>query len=104
MSAGLTISKTGAVLALVYVVLAIWVVVSERTSPGGGGWISLNGMASFLVTFPVSMPLEMLGARPDYQKTLDIGAAILVCAALVYFLGAGLVWLARQLFTPGPDS
>jgi hypothetical protein len=80
------------------------VVVSERTSTGGGGWISLNGMASFLITFPVSAPLEMMGARPDYQKTIDMGAAILACAVLVYFIGAGLGWLARQMFTAGPDS
>ena len=94
----MAISKTGAVLALVYIAVAIWVVVSERTSPPGGGWISLNGMASFLITFPVSAPLELMGMRPDYQKTVDTGAAILACAVLVYFVGAGLGWLARQMF------
>ena len=102
--AGFTISKTGAALALIYVAIAIWVVVSERTSPPGGNWISLNGMGSYLITLPVSAPLEMVGTRPDYQKTLEIGAAILVCVALVYFIGAGLGWLARQIFTAGPDS
>jgi hypothetical protein len=100
----MAISKAGAALALIYIAIAMWVVVSERTSTGGGGWISLNGMASFLITFPVSAPLEMMGARPDYQKTIDMGAAILACAVLVYFIGAGLGWLARQMFTAGPDS
>lgn len=100
----MTISRAGAALALVYLAVAIFVVVSERTSTGGGGWISLNGMASFLITFPVSAPLEMMGARPDYQKTIDMSAAILACAVLVYFLGAGLGWLVRQMFTAGPDS
>lgn len=94
----MALSKTGLGLAILYIAFAAWVVFSERTSPPGGGWISLNGMASFLVTFPVSAPMEMMGARPDYHKTLDIGAAILACAVLVYCLGAGLEWLARQMF------
>jgi len=100
----MAMSKTGAVLALVYVAVAIWVVVSERTGSGSGGWISLNGMGSFLITFPVSAPLEIMGMRPDYQKTFDIGAAILACAVLVYFIGAGLEWLVRQMFAGRPDS
>jgi hypothetical protein len=100
----MTLSKFGVVLALVYAAFAIWVVFSERTSPPGGGWISLSGMASYLVTLPVSLPMELIGAKPDYQKTFEIGAAILACAVLVYFIGAGLEWIVRQMFMPGPDS
>lgn len=101
----MTISKFGAVIALIYIAIAIWVVFTERTSSGGGNWISLNGMGSFLITFPVSMPLEMVGARPDYQKTFDMGVAILVCAILVYYVGAGLDWFVRLLISlPGGDS
>lgn len=96
------LSKVGLVLAAIYIAIAVWVVISERTSPGGG-WISLNGMASFLITFPVSAPLEIMGARPDYQKNIDIGGAVLVCAALVYFVGAGLDWVVAQMLR-GPDS
>jgi len=99
-----SLSKVGLVFAVIYIAIAVWVVFSERTSPSGGGWISLNGMASFLITFPVSAPLEIMGARPDYQKTFDMTAAILVCAVLVYFVGAGLEWIVRQAFMPGPDS
>ena len=94
----MTISKTGAVIALIYVAIAVWVVFTERTSPPGGNWISLDGMGSYLITLPVSAPMEMLGARPDYKKTLDMGAAILACGALVYFVGAGVEWLVRQIF------
>lgn len=100
----MTLSKFGLVVAVIYIALAIWVVVSERTSTGGGGWISLNGMASYIITMPVSMPMEMLGARPDYQKTFDMAAAILICAGLVYFVGAGLEWFVRQLFGAGPEG
>ncbi|MBK8837685.1 MAG: hypothetical protein IPO30_03025 [Hyphomonadaceae bacterium] len=99
-----SLSKVGLVLAIIYILLAVWVVFTERTSPSGGGWISLNGMASFLITFPVSMPLEIIGARPNYQKTFDMAAAILVCAALVYFVGAGVEWLVRLALTPDADS
>ena len=102
--AGFTISKVGAALAVIYVAIAFLVVVSERTSPSGGNWISLNGMGSLLITLPVSAPLEMMGVRLDYQKTLEIGSAILACAVLVYLIGAGLGWLARQIFAAGPDS
>jgi heme/copper-type cytochrome/quinol oxidase subunit 4 len=104
MIGGIALSKVGLVLAVIYIALAIWVVFTERTSSGGGGWISLNGMASYIITMPVSMPMEMLGARPDYQKTFDMAAAILICGVLVYFIGAGLEWFVRQLFGPGPDS
>lgn len=104
MIAGLAVSKVGVVLALIYAAIAIWVVFTERTGPSGGGWISPNGMASYLITLPVSLPMEVLGARPDYQKTFDMAAAILVCAALVYLVGAGLEWFVRQLFGVGRDS
>ena len=103
MIGGFSLSKLGAVLALAYAAFAIWVVFTERATPGGG-WINLNGMASYLVTLPVSAPMEMLGARPDYQKTFDMTAAILVCAALVYLAGAGLEWLVRLLVSAGRDS
>lgn len=98
-----TASRIGLVLAAIYIAIAVWVVISERSSPGGGNWISLNGMASFLVTFPVSAPLEILGSKPDYQKNVDIGGAILACAVLAYFVGAGVDWLIGQMLR-GPDS
>jgi hypothetical protein len=94
----MTISKTGAVIALIYVAIAVWVVFTERTSPPGGDWISLDGMGSYLITLPVSAPMEMIGARPDYKNTLDMGAAILGCGVLVYLAGAGAEWLVRQIF------
>ncbi len=85
------------VLALVYIAFAVWVVFSERTSPPGGGWISLSGMASYIVTIPVSLPMEMLGAKPDYQKTVDIGAAH------PRLRGAGLLRRRRPRVARTPD-
>jgi hypothetical protein len=93
-------STCGAVLAFLYVVLATCVVLSDRKG-GGGGWISLSGMASFLITFPVSLAGELLGMKPDFRRNLDMAFAIIVCAGLVYLLGAGLGKLARLMFSGG---
>jgi hypothetical protein len=91
------LSRFGAVLAVLYLVFAIWVLVTERTTQAGG-WINLNGMATYLVTFPVSLPLEAIGMRPDYKKTLDMVLTIGSCTVLVYFIGAGASAMVRFLF------
>jgi hypothetical protein len=91
------ISRFGALLAALYAIGAILVVAGERTPGGGGGWISLAGMASYLATIPVSLPFEMLGQKLDYRRNLDMGFAILVCSALVYLVGAGFAWIIGQI-------
>lgn len=93
---GFTHSKAGFVAALIYAAFAIWVVVSERTQ-SAGGWISLSGMATWIVTFPVSAPFEALGMRPDYRKNVDMAVTIAVCALLVYCVTAGAAWLVRAV-------
>ena len=90
-------SLFGAILAVIYIAVAIYAVHDDRTTQGGG-WISLNGMATAIVTFPVTLLGEMLGMKPDYRRNLDMVFAIGMCAMLVYFLGAGLAKLARALF------
>ena len=92
-------STFGAVLALLYLVAAIWIVLGERKGGSGGGWISLTGMASYLATFPVSVVGEFLGAKPDFRRNLDMGFALMVCTALVYLTGAGIGKLARLIFS-----
>ncbi len=93
-------SVFGAVVAIVYLVVAVVAVVSDRRE-SGGGWISLRGMGAFLVTFPVSCLGEAIGLKPDYRRNSDMAFAIGVCMVLVYFLGAGIARLARALFGPG---
>ena len=92
-------SWTGTALALGYSAFATWVVFTERTAVPGGGWISLKGMGSYIVTLPVSAPLEWLGGKPDYRKTWDMAVAILLCATIVYAAGAIVEWLVRMAFT-----
>ncbi len=97
MNAWSAISKFGAVLAVLYLAVAIWIVRQDRQSRGGG-WITLNGMASSLITLPVSVIGEKLGARPDYRRNVDMTFAIGVCTVLLYFTGAGLGKLAHFIF------
>jgi hypothetical protein len=79
----------GAVLAVGYATLAAIVVWQERRSPSGD-WISLKGMGSYLITFPVSFAGEQLGHKLDYRRNLDMFFAIGVCAICVYLVGAGI--------------
>lgn len=83
-------SITGGIASLLYTVAAIFVVYQERHGSSGGGWISLSGMASWLVTAPVSLPFELLGAKLDFRSNVHMAFAILVCAALVYGVGLGV--------------
>ncbi|MEP7210228.1 MAG: hypothetical protein ABI740_05265 [Alphaproteobacteria bacterium] len=91
------ISRFGAVLAALYAVGAILVVASERAPGHGGDWISLTGMASYLATIPVSLPLDLLGQKLDYKRNIDMGFAILFCSALVYLVGAAVAWIIGQI-------
>lgn len=94
-------SVFGAVLAALYIVFATGIILSDRKG-GGGNWISLSGLASFLITFPVSALGELLNMKLDFRRNIDMGFAVLVCALMVYLAGAGLGWLAKVIFSPGP--
>ncbi len=94
-------SLFGAVLAALYIAVAIFAVASDRTSSGGGGWITLKGMGTAIITLPITFLGEALGMKPDYRRNADMAFAIGACALLVYFAGAGLAWGARVLFRDG---
>ena len=103
MPAWLPLSRFGAVLAMIYLAVAIWVLIQDRTTTGGG-WISLNGMSTYIVTMPVSAPFELLGYKLDFRRNLDMAVAISGCTLLVYLAGAGLAWLAGMMISPGPKK
>ncbi len=92
------VSRFGALLAAVYAVFAVMIVAADRAPGAGGGWISLAGMSSYLVTTPVSLPFEMFGQKLDFKRNLDMGFAILGCSLLVYLIGAGVAWLISLIF------
>lgn len=90
-------SKTGLVAAAVYLCLAAGVLIYDFATSSGGGWISLRTLVPYLVTLPVSAPLEKLGLLPDLTRWSNVGALMLICAVIIYKLGE---WLGG-LFTSG---
>lgn len=90
-------SVFGAILAVIYIAVAIYAVHDDRTAQGGG-WISLRGIATSIVTLPASILGAAFGMKPDYRRNLDMVFAIGVSALVVYFVGAGLAKLARTIF------
>ena len=84
----LTKSTTGLVLALIYVGLAAYVIHGDRSAQGGGGF--LRGLISRIVVAPVSAVVEGVGSRLNYQSNLQMGAAVLLTAFGIYWLGFGI--------------
>jgi ABC-type transport system involved in cytochrome c biogenesis permease subunit len=80
-------SRFGALLALIYIVVAMFVVRADRRDTSGG-WITLRGVLAYIVTLPVSAVGEKLRMTPDYRRNTDMAFAIIVCAGIVYLLGA----------------
>lgn len=99
-------SPFGALLAVVYLVLACWVALHELRHTGGG-WINLRGMGTTIVTAPSQATfgyvLRALGVpRVNYSEPGALGLSqlalhILVTAGVVYVLGAGIQRGARWL-------
>ncbi|MBL8753955.1 MAG: hypothetical protein JNK15_11715 [Planctomycetes bacterium] len=79
----------GAGVATVYVAFAIHVIRCDRT-PHRGGWISLNGLLSLLVTLPVAWLSEKCGRRLDHRKNLDMLVGVLGTALLLAAVAAAL--------------
>ena len=92
---------------LLYIAAAAYVIWDDRTHTGGG-WISLNGMTSYLVSLPVCGFLDaLLGVRLDYRRNLDMAFAVLATATIVYFALFGAATLLQTIFTspaPPPPS
>jgi hypothetical protein len=86
-------------LTLVYVAFAIFIVWQDRNSHGGG-WISLDGMISYLITFPVSAFFDaLLSFRLDHRRNLDMAFAILGTATCIYFALFGAATLLHTMFS-----
>lgn len=67
----------------IYVAGALCVIILDSQS-GSGGWISLRNIGAFLVTFPVSAPLSMMGMEPNLGNPVICGLMVLLTAVLVY--------------------
>lgn len=88
-------STTGLILAVVYIGFAVCVICDDRRAQGG----ILRGLISRIVVAPVSAVLESVGSRLNYQSNLQMGAAVLLTAILLYWVGFGLGKGAQALLT-----
>jgi len=96
-------SMVGAVFSVLYVAIAIVLVAIDRKETGGG-WITLHGMGSYLITLPISYLGEQLGMRPDYRRWPDMAFAIGCCAVIIYALGFALEKIIRLLLSGSPPG
>ena len=99
-------SRVGAGLAILYLAVALWVV-QEELRHSGGGWISLRGMLTGIVTAPsqatLGTALRRLGVprvdfgHPGAPGYAELAAHVLLTAALVYLVGCLLGWGAESI-------
>jgi hypothetical protein len=75
----------------VYVAVAAFVIVCDR-APHRGGWISLNGILSLLVTLPIAWLAAKCGRPLDPRRTADLVVGVLGTALLVAGGVAALAW------------
>ena len=87
-------STTGLVLAGLYIGFAVYVICDDRRAQGS----FLRGLISRLVVAPVSAVIESPGARLNYQSNLQMGAAVLLTAFLLYWVGVGFGKGAQALY------
>jgi hypothetical protein len=103
-------SFVGGALSSVYLVIASYVAQDEIRNPGGG-WITLRGMGTFLVTAPSQLVfgdlLPWLGVpRVSYSNLGVLGYSqiilhVLFTTLVVYFVGYGLEWVVRRVLAQG---
>lgn len=61
----------------------------------GGSFINLSGMVAGIVTLPGSLLIELLTGKFDFRDNTQASIAILITAAIVYLLAAGLQRVIR---------
>jgi hypothetical protein len=103
-------SRLGAVLAVVYLLAGAYITQDELRH-SAGGWISLRGMMTGIVTAPsqVTLGLVLRGlgvpkvdfADPGASGYAELLAHLAISTAVVYLLGAGIEWVARWALARG---
>jgi hypothetical protein len=103
-------SRLGAVLAAIYLLAAAYVTQDELRHTSGG-WISLRGMMTGIVTAPSQFSLGLLlrglgvpkvdFADPGASGYAELIAHLAISTVVVYLLGAGIEWVARWALARG---
>ena len=96
------ISWFGLIMAALYVAFAWWVAWEDFFRCRGGFDISFCGLASELLTFPVSYLFQLFGVEVNWlsHTSADValhGLIIVLCGILVYFIGWAISWLTLLL-------
>ena len=89
------------VIAIVYMLLAAGFVRSDRGS-NNGGFISLQGMMSLIMTLPVTALMEYLGHKIDFRSNRQMGTAILLCGAILFGISFGVLKFADFVWNWNP--
>jgi hypothetical protein len=88
-------SRAGLWAAGAYVATALFALIYDARAAQGGNWITLKNIVPFLVTFPVSAPLAMMGYEPDLSNRLNVALLLTLCAALIYWVTERIASLFR---------
>ena len=97
-------SSAGGVLAVIYLIVAIYVI-QDDIRHSAGGWINLAGMGTVVATAPSQVVfgpvLKAFGvpkvnySRPGVVDYVQIGFHLIATTAFIYFVGAGIQWVVR---------
>ncbi len=78
-----------------YCIAAGVVCYNERSSTGGGGFISLRSMGAWLVTLPGSLLFDPVLGNFNVDNNLHVGASMLITAAILFGIVYGVLKIFR---------
>lgn len=90
------VSKWGLGAALLYSAVGLFLIRDDYVH-SSGGWINLKGLLTGLVVAPVSWPAEILHWPFEPLNPFHAGAALLICAALIYTIVASIEAFVRGI-------
>ena len=109
----MTRSVVGGVLAGIYLIIATFIA-QDEVRHSAGGWISLRGMLTGIVTAPsqvtVGTLLKAIGVPPvnyyniGFSGYAQLALHVIVSTVFVYFLGAGLQSLVMAGWRAGGQA
>ena len=81
------------IIAAIYCIAVMVVARGERLPSGGGNWITLRGIGTFIFTLPSSLLFEKF-SRFNIDSNFHVAASMLLNAGLIF----GIVYGVLKLF------